>query len=265
MYPYYASPPPFFPVTPVVTPVAANVPLPPSPYGAPMALPGLAAIHPAHAVMYAAHPGYGHAQYVPYYGQGLPAAAAPAPHPSYQPSGTQLHLAIQPSRPPRVYADFTKPSLAGLHHWNHSPVPTEVLNAPATWPAASHLRLIAPGFPWFIEIDTSKPGDGDAFLPGSPVTVGMLFQRIHTLLRSRITQSEWNICSKDKKKTLINNFNARTEKDSRARENGLAWVDWLENPTFYGLTKDEKVAEDVLQRRAKDIPETWTIVFGPKR
>jgi len=228
MYHYFHSPPPFYPVSPmgalswpsliarlgdanpysyyiVGTPVAANVPLPPSPYGVSVGLPTVAHHYP-HPHSVAFHPGYGPAPYVPFYSaHALPTAAAPIPQHQYQPAGTQLHQYIQHHRPPRIFVDFSKPA-DRLVHWNHSPVPSEIVNAPATWPACSRMRLVAPGFPWFIDIDTSKPGDGDTFAAGSPVTVGLLLQRIHAALRHRMTSSEWQICSKDKKQVLSANI-----------------------------------------------------------
>lgn len=254
MYRYAYAPPPFYPVTPHVSPlgVATHIPLPPSPYGGHSPLPGT---YDPYA--------YGVPPYAyPYYLQGpLPVAA---PLPQFPPHSSQLHGLLHYSRIPRLRFDVAKP-LEPLVMLNGSRVPPMIEVQSAVLAPTTKMRLVSADFPWTIDIDTENPTEDDQFRAGTPITVSILLHKLHAALRSRMTSSEWLLCNKAKRAALSKAFKERCGTSGPDFENGLCWVDFLPNTWFYGLTKDDKVVDEVLMGRKNEVYETWVIVFGAKR
>ncbi|KZW00400.1 hypothetical protein EXIGLDRAFT_761750 [Exidia glandulosa HHB12029] len=254
MYHYY-YPPPFYPITPNVSPAGAHVPLPPSPYLGPVPL-------------HAAPPGYDPYAYgvppyaYPYYAHNaLP--AAPPPH-QYPAHASQLHGLLHYSKVPRLRFDVAKP-YEHVTMLNGSQIPPGNQVQPAVLAPTTKMRLVSPGFPWVIDIDTERPTEDDRFQAGSPITVEILLQKLHATLRSRMTSSEWLLCDKTKRTALSAAFKARCGASGKEYENGLCWVDFLTQTHFYGLTKDDKVVSETLVGRKDEIYETWVVIFGPPR
>ncbi|EJD52001.1 hypothetical protein AURDEDRAFT_158845 [Auricularia subglabra TFB-10046 SS5] len=263
MYPYHHYPP-VFPVTPNVTPVyASTVPLPPSPYGHPVALPPYGPPHPGNPYAYGIPP----YAYTPYYAHGgLPPAVPP---PQYPQHASQIHGLLQYARFPRIKLDVAKP-LGPLTLVNGSRVPQHEEIMSAILPNTTKLRLISPGFPWVIDIDTENPTADDRFNPGAPITVRTVIEKIHSTMRNRMSHSEWLICDKKKRAALTEAFRARCGSSGKEYDNGLCWVDYLKDTQFYvehPLTplQDDKVVEEILHGREKEVYETWVIIFGPPR
>ena len=129
-----------------------------------------------------------------------------------------------------------------------------------------HMRLISQDHPWVFEID---------FRPlaarGTPhyVTCGDVWTALTSGLSLPMTDVEWSLLARDPRPDQVQRKKHMMEAVTlRKPEHGkhLRRYDWLgRNVLFFGLTKDDKFAREMLLPGRDPCPETWIVKFSAMR
>lgn len=101
---------------------------------------------------------------------------------------------------------------------------------PATWPRIDSMRLVSRSFPWTVFIKASDSTVG--------VTCGDVIESLHSFMYTRVTRSEMDSASREKKRALYESFNHNRSSahgvPGGRLEQTLFRFDWLGSDVLFG-------------------------------